>query len=119
MKKLQSLEEIKNEFKGKGGANTESENILVDNGADRSEGFVSIWGNRTEIAKIIDRCGNMIKKFDATENGANLIIDRKAFRGIEYCFRKVKTQVNSKKAIAAKERMQKYWKDKKEREENL
>lgn len=113
-KKLETLIDIKAAFKGKGGTNPESENILVDNGADKSEGFVTIWGNRAEIAKIIDRCGHLVQKFNATEEGASLTIDRKAFRGLEYCFKRVKASgVNTKKSEAAKARMKKYWDEKK------
>ena len=115
MKKLQSLEEVKAAFKGKGGLNPESENILVDSGADKAEGFLTVWGNRAEIAKIIDRCGRLVTKFDATEDGAHLTIDRKAFRGLEYCFKKVKADgANNKKSEAAKARMDAYWSKKKE-----
>jgi len=114
MKKIQTLEEVKSAFKGKGGTNIESENILVDSGADKAEGFLTVWGNRAEITKIIDRCGKMVTKFDATEEGAFLTIDRKAFRGLEYCFKRVKSGGGpSKKSEAAKIRMQKYWADKK------
>jgi len=112
-KKFNSLDEIKSEFKGKGGTNPESESILVDNGADKAEGFVTIWSNRSDISKIIERCGTLVKSFNATESGAFLKIDRKAFRGIQYSFKTIKSGNKSKKSESTSLRMKKYWENKK------
>lgn len=111
-KKLETLDEVQKHFKGKGGTNPESESILVDNGADKAEGFVTLWSNRAEAAKIIERCGSMVTKFNATEDGVSLVIDRKAFRGLQYAFKTVRGGT-SKKSEAAKARMKAYWEKKK------
>jgi len=110
------LEAIKTAFKGKGGVNPESESILLDNGAEKADGYVSLWTNRSDASKIIEKCGSSIIKFKATEEGVQFHIDRKAFRGIHGAFRKVsstKKEKSSVKSEAAKLRMQKYWEDKK------
>lgn len=84
---MMDLQEIKNRFAGKGGI--ESESVLCDNNFDRDEGVVSFWSNKGDLAKVIDRCGSMIKRISPVGNGFQLFIDRKAFRGIHCAFKKI------------------------------
>lgn len=85
-KKEISLDEILELYKGKGG-NPESESVLVDSNLDKKAGFVSVWSNKNDAAKIISRCRDSIVFFEMVGDGVQLHIDRKAFRGMVYCFR--------------------------------
>ncbi len=94
--KKPSIDEILASFKGKGG-NPESESIIVDSNHDKKEGFVSVWSNKADAAKIIERCRNSIKDYYLLGDGVQLVIDRKAFRGILCAFRQVKERKPRKK----------------------
>ena len=87
--KKESLDEVMEKFKGKGG-NPESETVLIDSNLDKIDGFVSVWSNKADAAKIIARCKNNIKSYRTVGNGIQLEIDRRAFRGIVYAFRGTK-----------------------------
>lgn len=115
-KTFKSIEDVRAFFKGKGASGPESETIVIDNGMDKSEGHVTVWGNTSAVAKTIDRCGKYVVSFSGTEDGVYLVIDRKAFRGVEYIFKKIGKD-NEQKSEKASERMKKYWEDKREKEE--
>jgi len=84
------LSEIKKHFKGKGGG-PEGESHIIDANADKKEGFVWVYSNKSDASKIIERCGNAILDYSFLDkNGVQLKIDRKAFRGIQCAFRNVK-----------------------------
>lgn len=85
-----SLDEIAEYFKGKGGG-PEGESHIVDANADKKEGFVWVYSTKADAAKIIDRCKECILDYSfLDQNGIQLKIDRKAFRGIHCAFRNVK-----------------------------
>ena len=85
-----TLNEIKKHFKGKGGG-PEGESHIIDANADKKEGFVWVYSNKSDASKIIDRCGDAILDYSFLDkNGVQLKIDRKAFRGIQCAFRNVK-----------------------------
>lgn len=94
-KKL-TLDEVCEMFRGKGG-DPESENVIVDNNTDKKDGFVTVWGNKADIAKLIDRTKPNIIKFELVGNGVQLYIDRKAFRGIVNAFKTSKVRKPRKK----------------------
>jgi hypothetical protein len=81
-----SLDEIAAMFKGKGG-NEESESILNDSNMDKKDGIVSVWSNKADAAKIIERCKGGIKNYELCGGGIKLDIDRKLFRGLWCAFR--------------------------------
>ena len=88
--KKPTLSEVKKHFKGKGGG-PDGESHIIDANADRKEGFVWVYSSKSDAAKIIDRCGNAILDYNFLDpRGIQLKIDRKAFRGIQCAFRKVK-----------------------------
>jgi len=89
MTKKPTLEEVHEMFKGKGG-NEESETILNDSNIEKKEGYVSVWSNKADAAKIIERCKNSIRSFQLVSGGVQLEIDRRAFRGIICSFRRIK-----------------------------
>ena len=85
-----TLKEIAKHFKGKGGG-PEGESHIIDANADKKEGFVFVYSTKADAAKIIDRCGDAILDYSFLDSrGVQLKIDRKAFRGIQCAFRKVK-----------------------------
>ena len=85
-----SLGDIKKYFKGKGGG-PEGESHVIDANADKKEGFVWVYSTKADAAKIIDRCEDAILDYSFLDKqGVQLKIDRKAFRGIQCAFRKVK-----------------------------
>jgi hypothetical protein len=84
-----TLKELSKHFKGKGGG-PESESHILDCNADKKEGFVWVYSNKADAAKIIDRCANAILDYSFIDSGVQLKIDRKAFRGIHCAFRNVK-----------------------------
>ena len=88
--KKPTLNEIKKHFKGKGGG-PEGESHVIDANADKKEGFVWVYSTKHDAAKIIDRCKESILDYSFLDSrGVQLKIDRKAFRGIQCAFRKVK-----------------------------
>ena len=85
-----TLEEIAKHFKGKGGG-PEGESHVIDANADKKEGFVWVYSTKADAAKIIDRCGDAILEYSFLDKrGVQLKIARKAFRGIQCAFRKIK-----------------------------
>ena len=59
--------------------------------ADKKDGFVWVYSTNKDAAKIIDRFGAAVIDYDFLDRrGVQLKIDRKAFRGIQCAFRKVK-----------------------------
>ena len=90
LNKKPTLEEISKHFKGKGGG-PEGESHIIDANADKKEGFVWVYSTKHDAAKIIDRCKESILDYSFLDSrGVQLKIDRKAFRGIQCAFRKVK-----------------------------
>jgi hypothetical protein len=73
-------------FGGKGG-HPESESILIDSNLDKKDGYVTFWSDNATAAKIAKRSKKYIKEIRNCKDGVQLKIDRKAFRGIEYCFK--------------------------------
>jgi len=84
-----TLEEIKNHFKGKGGG-PEGESHIIDANADKKENFVWFYSNKSDAAKIIERCKGNILEYHFLGSGIQLKIARKAFRGMQCAFRKTK-----------------------------
>lgn len=84
-----TIEQIYENFKGKGG-HPESETILNDNNSDKKDGFVVLWSNKVDAAKIIERCKADIISFKMVGDGVQLQVARKAFRGVHCAFRKSK-----------------------------
>lgn len=82
-----NLDDVIKQFKGKGG-DPEAESILNDSNSDKKEGYVSFWSNKSDAAKVIERCKNSIINCEVIGDGVQLTIDRKAFRGLVYCFRR-------------------------------
>lgn len=87
--KKPTLEEIATIFRGKGGG-LEAESIINDSNFEKKEGYVSVWSNKADAAKIIDRCKKGIKVYSLVGDGVQLTIDRKYFRGLVCAFRNVK-----------------------------
>jgi len=83
------LSEVREHFKGKNGG-VEGESHLIDANCDKKDGFVWVYSNKSDAAKIIERCEGAIKEYTFLDSGVQMQIDRKAFRGITYAFRKVK-----------------------------
>lgn len=86
-----TLEEVRAHFKGKGGG-PEGESHIIDANADKKEGFVWVYSNKSDAAKIIERCADMILDYSFLGSGIQLKIDRKAFRGLHCAFRSVKNK---------------------------
>jgi len=84
-----TLEEIQTHFKGKGGG-PEGESHIIDANADKKEDFVWFYSNKSDAAKVIERCGDMISDYSFLGSGVQLKINRKAFRGLHCAFRNVK-----------------------------
>jgi hypothetical protein len=84
-----TLAEVKQHFKGKGGG-PEAESHIIDANADRKEDFVWFYSNKSDASKVIERCENDILGYSFLDSGIQLKIARKAFRGLEYAFRKNK-----------------------------
>lgn len=85
---MTNFKEIADTFHGKGGG-PESESHLNDSVADRREGFVSVWSDKNDVAKIINRCGDKILSATPMGGGVQIKICTSAFRGIEYAFKKI------------------------------
>lgn len=85
-KKLQ--QKIINKFKGKGGP-PDSESSIIDS---KDIDTIDIFAMASLAAKIADRCWPAIKeaRITSTNDGVIFKIDRKYFRGLEYCFRVMK-----------------------------
>lgn len=94
MTQLSELKQIAKQFKGKSGG-PEAESILVDSNMDKKDGFVSVWSNRHDLTKIIERCGPAIVSYKVMGDmnkggGVQLLIKRSAYRGIQCAFRNSK-----------------------------
>ena len=87
--RFQTLKEIKQHFKGKGGG-SEAESHIIDANADKKEDFVWFYSNKADAAKVIERCEKDIVDYSFLDSGIQLKIARKAFRGMQYAFRKTK-----------------------------
>lgn len=85
-KKLQ--QKIINKFRGKGGP-PDSESSVIDS---KDVDTIDIFAMASLAAKIADRCWPAIKeaRITSTNDGVMFKIDRKYFRGLEYCFRVMK-----------------------------
>ena len=80
-----TLESLAKYFSGKGGSFDEGESHVVD--ANSLE-TISVFTNRSDLPKIVKRCGNKIRSWRGTEeNGVMLEVERSAFRGISYAFK--------------------------------
>jgi hypothetical protein len=95
MKNKQTIKELREQFSGKGG-DQESESILVDANADKKEGFLTVWSDNATIAKILDRCGSLVLDYHKQGGGYSLKIDRRAFRGLAYSFKRVDNKQKQK-----------------------
>jgi len=84
-----SLVEVKKHFKGKGGG-PEAESHIIDANADKKEDFVWFYSNKADAAKVIERCEKDIIDYSFLDSGIQLKIARKAFRGMQFAFRKTK-----------------------------
>lgn len=89
-----TIDDVHKKFKGKGGG-PDAESILVDSNFDKKQGYVTVWTNKKDAAHLIERCKECIIDFHETSpgdekdgGGVMLKINRKAFRGIVYAFRK-------------------------------
>lgn len=107
-----SLEELAKSFKGTGGS--EKETVLVDCYADRGDGYVTVWSNKSDVSKIVKRCEKSIIDYEIRGDGILFYIDRKSFRGVVSAF-KVSTSSSKRSAAseARAERMKQYWAKKK------
>jgi hypothetical protein len=85
-KKLQ--QKIINKFKGKGGP-PDTESSIIDS---KDIDTIDIFAMASLAAKIADRCWPAIKeaRITSTNDGVVFKIDRKYFRGLEYCFKVMK-----------------------------
>jgi len=85
-KKLQ--QKIINKFKGKGGP-PDTESSIIDS---KDIDTIDIFAMASLAAKIADRCWPAIKeaRITSTDDGVMFKIDRKYFRGLEYCFKVMK-----------------------------
>lgn len=88
MKNKKTLKEVREQYHGKGG-DSESESILVAANADKRDGFVTIWSDNNDISKILDRCSTMVLEYTEQGGGYAIKIDRKAFRGLSFAFKKI------------------------------
>ena len=88
-KKLQ--QEIIKKFKGKGGP-PDTECSIIDS-KDIKE-FVDLFAMASLAAKIAERCWPAVKEARITSTGDGVMykIDRKYFRGLEYCFKVLKEE---------------------------
>mgnify|MGYP001582756570 CR=1 FL=1 len=91
MRDIKKFEEIANLFRGKGG-NEEAESLINDCNSDKKDGYVTVWSNKSDAAKIIDRCKNDIQEIIPQGDGVQIVINRRAFRGIACAFRSNKTK---------------------------
>lgn len=87
-KKLQK--EIIKKFKGKGGP-PDTESSIIDS---KEEDVIEMFAMASVAAKIADRCWPAIKeaRITSTNDGVIFKIDRKYFRGLEYCFKVLKEE---------------------------
>ena len=84
-----TVDEISKHFKGKGGG-PEGESHIIDANADKKEGYVWFYSNKSDAAKVIERCKENIVECRFLDSGVQLKIARKAFRGMHCAFRKTK-----------------------------
>ena len=85
-KKLQ--QEIIKKFKGKGGP-PDCESSIIES---KEESVIEVFAMASVAAKIADRCWPAIKeaRITCTNDGVIFKIDKKYFRGLEYCFKVMK-----------------------------
>jgi alpha-mannosidase len=86
---IPSLKDLKTHFKGKGGG-PESESHVLDSNMDKKDGYVYVYSDKADVAKIIDRCEKSIISYSFLGSGVQFKIKREAFRGIHCAFRNVK-----------------------------
>ena len=86
-KKLQ--QKIIKKFKGKGGP-PDSESTVLDHKEEKEH--VDLFAMASLAAKIAERCWPAVisARITSTGDGVMYKIDRKYFRGLEYCFKVVK-----------------------------
>ena len=82
-------EEIIKKFKGKGGP-PDCESAICDHKEDKE--VIDLFAMASLAAKIAERCWPAVKeaKITCTGDGVMYKIDRKYFRGLEYCFKVIK-----------------------------
>ena len=87
-KKLQK--EIINKFKGKSGP-PDTESSIIDS---KEENVVELFAMASLAAKIAERCWPAVKeaRITSTNDGVIYKIDKKYFRGLEYCFKVLKEE---------------------------
>ena len=85
-KKLQ--EKIIKKFKGKSGP-PDTESSIIDS---KEAEVVDVFAMASTAAKIAARCWPAIKeaRITCTNDGAIFKIDKKYFRGLDYCFKVIK-----------------------------
>ena len=85
-KKLQ--QKIINKFKGKSGP-PDTESSIIDS---KEENVVELFAMASLASKIAERCWPAVKEARITCTGDGVIykIDKKYFRGLEYCFKVLK-----------------------------
>ena len=83
-------DKIIKKFKGKGGP-PDTESSIIDS---KEEDVVEVFAMASVAAKIADRCWSGIKeaRITSTNDGVIFKIDKKYFRGLEYCFRPLKEE---------------------------
>lgn len=81
-----TIESVIERFGGKGG-DIESESVINDSNMDKKEGYIEIWSDNATAAKVVKRCGKYIQEINESQWGVSIRIDRKGFRGLEYCFK--------------------------------
>lgn len=84
-------EEIIKKFKGKGGP-PDCESSICDHKEDKE--VIDLFAMASLAAKIADRCWPAVKeaRITCTGDGVMYKIDRKYFRGLEYCFKVLKEE---------------------------
>lgn len=92
-KSTKTLKQVRELYHGKSG-DIESESILVDANADKKDGFITIWSDNNDIAKILDRCSSMVLEYKEQGGGYSIKINRKAFRGLSYAFKRVDNKLS-------------------------
>lgn len=87
-KKLKN--KIIKKFKGKGGP-PDTESSVIDS---KEEEVVEVFAMASVAAKIADRCWPGIKeaRITSTNDGVIFKIDKRYFRGLEYCFKPLKEE---------------------------
>lgn len=84
-------QEIVKKFKGKGGP-PDCESSIIESKDERD--FVEIFAMASLAAKIAERCWPAVisARITSTNDGVMYKIDKRYFRGLEYCFKPTKEE---------------------------